>query len=91
MSKSIQPNVDFRQRLCIDRVDASCALGANRREAALTQDLELLRDLRLCDAELTLDDFDDLTGRVFAVGEEFQDAPPNGIAEDFEGVHQAPV
>jgi hypothetical protein len=28
---------------------------------------------------------------VFAVGEEFQDAPPNGIAEDFEGVHQAPV
>jgi hypothetical protein len=28
-----------------------------------------------------------VAGRLFAVGEEFEDATPNGIAEDVEGVH----
>ena len=48
----VQPRVDLGQRARVDGVDAPRALGAHRREPALAQDLELLRDRRLRDAEL---------------------------------------
>ena len=50
----------------------------------------MLRHRGLGDAELGLDDFDDLAGAPLALGKQFEDAPPHRVAEDVEGVHQAP-
>ena len=48
----------------------------------------MLRDGGLGDAELALDDGDDIARTVFPFREQFQDATPDGIAEYIEGVHQ---
>ena len=90
-AETAQPCVDLGQRARIDGVDAPRAFGAHRREPALSQHLQLLRDRRLGDAELPRDDFDDLAGGVLTLGEELQDPAPNGIAEDVERMHQVPV
>ena len=49
----------------------------------------MLGNGRLGDAELALDDGGNLPGRMLSVDEQFQDAPPHGVAEHLEGVHQA--
>jgi hypothetical protein len=46
---------------------------------------------RLRDAELGLDGRGQLAGRPLAAGEQFQDAPPDRVAEDVERVHAAIV
>jgi hypothetical protein len=47
----------------------------------------MLRDTRLGDPELLLDDGADRAGRHLAVGEQLEDAPPDRITEDVERVH----
>ncbi len=58
--ESIQPGVHLGQGARVERVQAARALGEHRREAAVAQHLELLRDRGLGDAELGGDDLDDL-------------------------------
>jgi hypothetical protein len=48
----------------------------------------VLRDSRLGDAELVLDGRADGTGALLTRGEQFEDPPANGIAEDVESVHR---
>jgi len=91
MSEAVQPGIDLRQTVCLDGVDAPSALGANGREPALTEDLQLLRDRRLGDAELAGDYLYDITRCVLAVGEQLENATTDRIAEDIEGMHQPPV
>src|SRR5262249_4158935 len=55
-AKLIEPGVDLSQRTGLDRVDAACAIDAHAGEAGIAQNLEMLRDRRLGDAELALDD-----------------------------------
>jgi hypothetical protein len=47
-----------------------------------------VRDSRLRDAELGLDDPDNGARGVLAGGEQLQDAAAHGVAEDIEGVHR---
>jgi hypothetical protein len=42
---------------------------------------------RLRDTELGLDGRGQLAGRLLAVGEQFQDAPPDRLAKNVERVH----
>ena len=48
----------------------------------------MLGDGRLGDAELAFDDGGNRAGGVLLAGEELEDAPPDGVAEHVEGVHQ---
>src|SRR5690606_38451919 len=90
-AEAVEPGVDLGQGARVDGVDEARSLGAHGREAVLAQDLELLRDGRLGDAELAGDDLDDLARGVLTFRQKLEDSPPNGIAEDVEGVHQVPV
>jgi hypothetical protein len=47
----------------------------------------VLGDGRLADAELGADGGGDVPGRQLPVGEQFQDPPPDRVAENVEGVH----
>jgi hypothetical protein len=49
----------------------------------------VLRDGRLGDVELVLDDSRDAARSHFAVGEQLQDAASDRIAQDIERVHSA--
>ena len=48
----------------------------------------MLGDGRLGDAELAPNDVSDRAGGVLLAGEKLEDAPPDGVAEDVEGVQQ---
>ncbi len=54
-AERVEPCVDVVERRRVDGVEPPGALGPDRREAALAQDLEVLRDGRLRDPELGLD------------------------------------
>ena len=56
-------------------------------ETALAKHLEVLGDGRLRNAELVANRVGDGAGRLFTVDEELEDATPDRIAEDVEGVH----
>src|SRR4029079_13412191 len=62
------------------------ALRTRSGEAALAKHAQVLRHARLRDVELALYRLDDLTGRARALGEQLEDAPPNGTPEDVEGL-----
>ena len=47
----------------------------------------MLRDGRLRDPELGLDDGRDRPGRELAIGEELEDPPSDRVAQDVERVH----
>ena len=85
----VEPVVDLLERRRVDRVEPARALGPDGREPAVAQDLEVLRDGRLRDPELRLDDVADRAGRQLAVGEELEDPPPDRVAQDVERVHDA--
>lgn len=86
-----EPGIDLRQGARVDGIQASRALGAHAREAVVAQHFELLRHRGLGDAELLRDHLHDLARGVLAEGQELQDATPNRITQDVEGVHQPPV
>jgi hypothetical protein len=89
--EALQPAVDVLQRGRVDRVHAAGALGADGREAGLPQHPQVLRDARLGDPELVLDDRGDGTRRLLAVGQQLQDPAPDRIAEDVERVHAGSI
>jgi len=57
----------------------------------LAQHPELAGDGRLSDAELRADRLDERAGGLLAVREQFEQAPTDGLAEDFEGMHAATI
>src|SRR5262249_61963466 len=71
----------------VDGVEASGALGADGREAAVAEHLQVLRDRGLGDAELGPHDRGDRARGQLTLGEQLQDATANRIAEDVERVH----
>ena len=83
----VHPVVELAERRGIDRVEPARALRADGGEAALAQDLQVLRDGRLRDPELRLDDRRDRARRDLAIGEQLEDPAPNGVAQDVERVH----
>src|SRR5687767_5370 len=48
----------------------------------------MLRHTRLGDAELGGDDGADLAGGPFSLGEQLENAPPDGVAQHIKGVHR---
>src|SRR5882724_7386020 len=82
------PCIDLAQRPGFDRIDAARSIRAHIRKAALAQHLEMLRDRRLCDAELALDDGNDVARALLAARQQLQNPAANRIAADIESVHQ---
>ena len=68
---------------------AAADLRAHRGEAVVPQHFQVLRYRRLADANSALDGRTDRTRCQLAVGEQFEDAPADRIAQDIEGVHSA--
>src|SRR5262245_24223308 len=87
----VEPGVDLAERLGVDGVQAPGAVGPDGREPAVAEYAEMLRDGRLRDAELGLDDRRDGPGRQLAVGEELEDPPPHRVTEDVERVHAGKI
>src|SRR5882672_1843584 len=82
------PRIDLAQRPGLDRIDAARSISAHIRKAALAQHLEVLRDRRLRDTELALDDGDDVARALLAARQQLQNPAANRVAEDIESVHQ---
>src|SRR5262245_48276595 len=82
------PRINLTQRSDLDRVDAARSVRTHIGKAALAQRLEMLRHCWLRDAELALDDGDDIARALLAARQQFQNPPANRVAEDIEGVHQ---
>ena len=90
-TERVEPLLDLRERLGVERIEPALSVGADVRETAVAQDPQMLRDRRLTDAELGSDDVHDLPGRLLAGGEQLEDAPPDRVAEDVERVHGSKV
>src|SRR5688500_8563920 len=91
VAEAVQPGIDFRQWVGLDRVDTPRPVSANGREPALAKHLQLLRDRRLRDRELPGDYLYDFARRVLALGKQLENSTTHRIAEDFERMHQPPV
>jgi hypothetical protein len=87
----VDPVVDLTERCGIDGVQPTRAFGADRREPALPQHLEVLGHGRLGDPELRLDDGRDGPGRELALGEQLEDPSSDGVAQDIERVHGSAI
>ena len=83
----VEPVVELAHRCGVDRVQPAGAFGPDRRKPAVAEDLEVLRDRRLRDAELRLDDLRDRARGALAVGEELEDPAADGVTQDVERVH----
>src|SRR5207344_1610589 len=79
-----EPGVDLAQRLGVDGVDPPGSLGAHGGETALPQDSQVLRHRGLRDAELLPDDGGQRTRSQLLVRQQFEDPPPDRIAQDVE-------
>jgi hypothetical protein len=86
-TERVEPGVDLVERRRIDGIQPPGALRPDRRETAVAQDPEVLRDRRLRDPELRLDDRRDRPGRLLASGQQLEDPPSDWVAKDVKGVH----
>ena len=87
----VEPVVELVERRRVDGVQPARALRPDRREPAVAQDLEVLRDGRLRDPELGLDDRRDRARGQLAVGEQLEDPAADRVSEDVERVHAAKI
>ena len=85
--EAIDPDVDLAQGIGLHGVEAPPPIGPHHREPRLTQDPQVLGHRGLRDAVLGPDDVDDVARGRLAVGEELEDAAPDGIAQHVERVH----
>ena len=90
-AEGVEPVVELVERRRVDGVEPPRPVRADRREAAVAEDLEVLRDGRLRDAELGLDDRGDRPCRQLAIGEQLEDAAADRVSEDVERVHAAKI
>ena len=91
IAEMVEPGVDLLERSSVERIESARALGADRGETGLAQDFQMLRHGSLGDAELGSDGLDDLARGKLVAGQQFEDAAPNRVAEDIEGVHQSSI
>src|SRR4249919_3861139 len=89
--EAAEPRVYLPQRARLHRVQAPGTLRPHGREAGLTQHLQVLRNARLGDPELLMDDGAHRAGGHLPVSEQLQDPAPHRVAEHIEGVHRAKV
>jgi len=87
----VEPGVDVAQRLRVDGVEPTGALGAHRREPRFAQDAEMLGHRGLGDPELGSDDLGDRARRLLTAREQLENASADRIAEDVERVHKVRV
>ena len=87
MAEWVEPRIDLVERRRVDRVEPSGAVRPDRREAAVAQHPEMLRDGRLRDPELGLDDGGQRPGGQLPIGEQLQDPPSDRVTQDVERVH----
>lgn len=86
-----EPGVGLPYAARIDGIQSPSAVRAHRRERLLSQDAQVLRNGRLGDAELILDDRAELAGGSLAVREDLENAPAYRISEDIERVHDLSI
>jgi hypothetical protein len=86
-----EPALDALERLAVQRVEPTGAFGAHVGKAAFPEHAQLPRDSRLRKSELRPHDRDYVTGAALAGGQQLEDAPPDGVAEDVEGLHENPI
>ena len=91
MAELRHPRVDLFERPRLDGIQPPLTVGPHGREAGVAEHLEVLGDRGVRDAELHADDLGQLTRGPLAVGEQGQQAAPDGVTEDVEGVHPAIV
>lgn len=87
-AETLDPFIDLAERRRVDDVNTARTLSPRVRETALAQNTQMLRNSGLTDAKLGLNDVDNFTGGLFAIGEQLKDPPPHGIAKHIEGMHQ---
>ena len=83
-----EPALDALERLGVQHVEPARAFGAYAGKAALPEHAQLPRDSRLREPELRPYDVGYVTGAALAGGQQLEDAPSNGVAEDVEGFHE---
>ena len=86
-----EPALDPVESFAIEGVEPAGAFGAHVGEAALPEHAQLTRDGGLREPELRPDDVYDVAGAALAGGQQLKDSPPDGIAEDVEGLHNHPL
>src|SRR5664280_1522532 len=86
-AEAAEPHVDLLQGPGLHGVQPARTVRSDGGETVLSQHLQVLRDARLGDSELPLDDRRDRPGRLLAVGEQFQDPASHRITENVERVH----
>ena len=86
-AKLVYPGIDLLKRIRVNRIDSSWPFDSNSDEAAFAQCPEMLRNARLRNAKLFLDDVRDTSGAAFATGEEFENPAPHRIAENIKSMH----
>ena len=82
-----EPAFDADKRGAVEGVEAAGAFGADVGESALPQDTQLTRDSGLGESELRPHDIDHLASGALARGQQLEDAPPDGITENVECLH----
>src|SRR3954467_4380491 len=82
-----EPFVDVAQRLPVDGVKPTLAVGPHGGEAVVAQDLQVLGYCGLADIELVLDGRADDACRQFACCQQFENAPSDRITQYVESVH----
>src|SRR4051794_22862752 len=89
--EAVEPHVDLLQRPGVHRVQPPGPAGPHGGQAAVPEHPEVLRDGRLGDPELRLDDRADRTGGQLPLGQQLEDPPPHRIAKYIERVHLSRV
>lgn len=86
-----EPALDAVERSAVEGIEPAGACGAHVGEPALPEQAQLTRDRGLSQPKLGLDDVYNVAGAALAGSEQLEDPPPDGIAEDVEGLHRGGV
>lgn len=85
----VKPLVHVLKGLGLYGVEAAGAVGADGGEARVAEHAQVRGDAWLGDAKIALDVLGQRACWQLAVGEEFEDAAANGIAQDVKRLHMA--
>src|SRR4029079_15178493 len=87
-AEALEPAVQLAEGRGGEGIEAAGALRADGGEAAVAEHLQVLRDGRLRDAELCLDDRGDGPRRDLALREQLEDPAADRVTQDVERVHE---
>src|SRR5262249_18473441 len=83
-AKLVDPIVNLLERLGMNGIESPGAVDADLDEPALAKCAQMLRNTRLSDAELFLDDLGETTRGAFTPNQELENPTAHRIAEDVE-------